>query len=413
MKNKKPILVLLGILIIATFLRFYQLGKVPASPDWDEVALGYNAYSILKTGRDEYGKFLPLELRSYDDYKPPLYAYLAIPSVAIFGLNVWAVRLPSAVMGVIAVGATYLLVKKLLEGDENEKKKKGVWSYPVICALLAAFLFAISPWSLQFSRIAFEANSGVTLIILGVLFFLYGLSSWPFLAFSAFFFGISLYIYQTERVFSPLLVLALAIIWRKELFRDFRRVIVAVVIGVLIAAPLVPIVFDKTALTRLRGTSPLTDQTALLADSVKKLEQDQARGDKLGMILDNRRIVYVKTVIDGYISHFSFEWLFLTGDENRHHAPDNGILYLWSLPFVVWGIVELWKRGGKTKSLIFTWFFLAPVAAAPTGGTPHAIRTLVFLPTFQLFNAMGLLAAVSYVVYLRWGRPQPAPKKTR
>src|SRR6266852_41358 len=93
-------LILIFIIIIAATLRLWQLGSVPPSPDWDEAALGYNAYAILHTGKDEYGKFLPIVLRSFDDYKPALYAYLVIPSVQIFGLNLFAVRFPSAVFGV-------------------------------------------------------------------------------------------------------------------------------------------------------------------------------------------------------------------------------------------------------------------------------------------------------------------------
>src|SRR5260221_10639040 len=90
---------LLLIIFIAACLRFWQLGQVPTGPNWDEAALGYNAYSVLKTGKDEYGTFLPLSLRSYDDYKPPLYMYLTVPSVAMFGLNLWSTRLPSVIAG--------------------------------------------------------------------------------------------------------------------------------------------------------------------------------------------------------------------------------------------------------------------------------------------------------------------------
>ena len=60
-KIKQAILVSL-IVLIAGFFRLYQLGDVPPSPDWDETALGYNAYSISKTGKDEYGIFMPLIL---------------------------------------------------------------------------------------------------------------------------------------------------------------------------------------------------------------------------------------------------------------------------------------------------------------------------------------------------------------
>ncbi len=372
-----------GIVLLAIFLRFWQLGNIPPSPDWDEAALGYNAYSILKTGRDEYGTFLPRVLRSYDDYKPPLYAYLTIPSVAAFGLNVWAVRLPSAVMGSIAVIGTYFLALYLF------KKKR--------MALLSALLLAISPWHLQFSRIAFEANVGLTLNIVGCVAFFYGLTSLPWLSVSAFLFGLALYAYHSERVFVPLLVLTLAILWRRELFRDYRKVAIGVIIGLLTVAPLIPVATDKAMLTRLQGTSSLSDTTGLLMRTVKKLEEDKMHGDTIGALFDNRRLVYAATLMDGYISHYSFRWLFLTGDNDRHHAPDNGLLYLWELPFLLWGIFSIWKKGGKVSQLLFTWFLIAPIAASPTSETPHAIRTLVFLPTFQIFTATGLLAFVSRV----------------
>jgi 4-amino-4-deoxy-L-arabinose transferase-like glycosyltransferase len=404
MKRFLPYIILIGVILLAVFLRFWQLGKVPVSPDWDEAALGYNAYSILKTGRDEYGTFLPRVLRSYDDYKPPLYAYLTIPAIATFGLNVWAVRLPSAVMGSLAVIGTYFLVFRLFGSDELESasasKKRKVFRWgnkPYALALLATLLLAVSPWHLQFSRIAFEANTGITLNILGLVAFLYGLTSLPWMAVSAFLFGLALYAYHSERAFVPLLVLTLAILWRRELFRDYRKVVVGIIIGLLTVAPLIPVVTDKTVLTRLKGTSSLSDTTGLLMRSVKKLEEDARVRDRVGAIFDNRRIVYAATLIDGYISHYSFRWLFLTGDNDRHHAPDNGLLYLWELPFLLWGIGTVWRKGGRVSTLLFTWFLISPVAASPTSETPHAIRTLVFLPTFQVFTAVGLLQAIALV----------------
>lgn len=399
MKRSFVIAAFIGIAILAVFLRFWQLGKIPASPDWDEAALGYNAYSILKTGRDEYGTFLPRVLRSYDDYKPPLYAYLTIPSIAAFGLNVWAVRLPSAVMGSLAVLGTYFLVLRLFE-EKEERSKRWKFTRAMSIALLAMLLLAISPWHLQFSRIAFEANTGVTLNILGVIAFFYGLTSLPWLSLSAFLFGLALYAYHSERVFVPLMVLTLAILWRKELFKDYRKVIVGIIIGLITVAPLIPVVTDATVLTRLKGTSSLSDTTGLLMRTVKKLEEDQKHGDKIGAIFDNRRLVYAATLIDGYISHYSFRWLFLTGDNDRHHAPDNGLLYVWEFPFLLWGIYAVWKKGGRVSKVLFTWFLIAPIAASPTSETPHAIRTLVFLPTFQIFTAVGVLSAVT--VLKKW-----------
>lgn len=370
-------LFLTGILLVAAFLRLWNLGVVPTSPDWDEAALGYNAYSILKTGRDEYGTFLPVTLRSYDDYKPPLYAYLAIPSIALFGLNTWAVRLPSALLGTMAVLGAYLLVVELF------KKKEP--------ALLASFLLAVSPWHIQFSRIAFEANVGVMLNIWALVCFFKGLKEKKWLVGSAILFGLGLYAYHSERIFLPLLLLCLSWIYKRELFAQKRVLGIAIVAGFLTVAPLFRIFFDTNTLTRLKGTSSLADQTMLLARSVSKLEEDQRNANPWGIVFDNRRLVWVKTIVNGYLSHYSLRWLFLTGDNPRHHAPDMGLLYLWELPFLLWGIYTLFVKGGPVSKFLFGWFLIAPIAASPTTELPHAIRSMVFLPTFQIFTALGVI----------------------
>lgn len=374
------------IFVLAAVLRFWQLGNVPPSPDWDEAALGYNAYSILKTGRDEYGVKFPLVLRSFDDYKPPLYAYLAIPAIAVFGLNTWAVRLPSAIMGILAVIGVYLFVQALLRHQEEQLGSRAIENL----SLWSALLLAISPWHLQFSRIAFEANVGLTLNIWGAALFLKGLKQRYWLIIASGLFGLGLYAYHSERIFLPTLVVLLIMIYRNELLKVKKVAAMALLVGLITVMPLIPVFLNQNTLMRLRGTSSLSDQTGLLARSVQKLEQDRASGNPWGVVFDNRRIVWAKTIIEGYLSHYSFRWLFLTGDNDRHHAPSMGLLYLWELPLLLWGIYKIAKGGGKLSRTLLGWFLIAPLAASPTSELPHAIRSLVFLPTFQIFTAFGL-----------------------
>lgn len=390
MKILKTYKWLILIVFLGIVLRFWQLGNIPPSLDWDEAALGYNAYSILKTGKDEYGVFLPRVLRSFDDYKPPLYAYLAIPSIAVFGLEPWAVRLPSAVMGIFAIIGTYFLVRELVKLT----KREGLWEN---LPLISAFLLAISPWHIQFSRIAFEANTGVTLNIWAVTSFLYGLKSRGALMVAAFLSGMALYAYHSERIFVPLIFLFLAILFWKQLCANKKSLIIALFVGVITILPLIPVVFTGTSVTRLAGTSSLADQTALLANTVKKLQYDESHNIFWGVIFDNRRLVWLQTVLTGYLSHFSFRWLFLTGDNPRHHAPDMAPLYLWEMPFLLWGIFQISKKGGLMAKILCAWFLISPIAASPTTGLPHAIRTLVFLPTFQIFTGVGVLEFLNWL----------------
>src|SRR5258708_13673266 len=386
--HKKVLLLFISIIFIEALLRLWQLGNMPPSPDWDEVALGYNSYSILHTGKDEFGKLFPVVLRSFDDYKPALYAYLAIPTVALFGLTVFAVRLPSVICGILAVIGVFFLVRELFKKDT--------------LALLSSLLLAISPWHIQFSRVAFETNVGLTCNIFAALFFIKGVKKPVFLIFSVLCMVAAIYVYQSEKVFTPLLALALVIIYRKELLRLAKvSIVLPVVIGIVTILPiLLFLATNKQALLRAQATSIFQNKTVLLQKNIRRIEYDKQTHDKLGLVFDNRRVVYAQTIIDGYLSHFNFNW-FLNGDISRHHAPDMGIIYIFEFPFILIGIYQLvfGNYDKKTKQLIFSWLLLAPVPAAATTGVPHAVRTLNFLPTWQIFSAIGMLTA-----YIYWQR---------
>lgn len=377
--------ILLGILIIASLLRLVKLDSVPISPDWDEVSLGYNAYSIMQTGKDEYGKFLPVVLRSFDDYKPALYAYLAIPSVKFFGLRIFAARLPSAIFGVLAVLGTFLMIKELFKRND--------------LALLSSFLLAISPWHIQFSRVAFESNVGLAFNIFAALFLLYGLKKPIFLIVSIVLMALNLYAYQSEKVFTPLLALTFVILFRKEFFSISKKFIfLAVIFGLLISLPMASFLFtNKNSLERARGVSIFSQ--AYPQGKAQKALDDQINNDKLGFIFDNRRVFYAKEIASGYLSHFDLNWLFIRGDIARHHAPNMGLLYLFELPFLLVGFYYLFfrKEYGRARALIFVWFLIAPIPASITSGVPHAIRTLNFLPTFQIFTALGIVSAIASI----------------
>ena len=378
------------IVVVASILRLWQLGYVPISPNWDEVALGYNAYSIIQTGRDEYGEFLPIILRSFDDYKPALYAYLIIPFIKLFDLTVFAVRLPSAIFGILTIVGVFFLVKELF-------RKNSI-------ALLSSFLLAISPWHIQFSRIAFESNVGLAFNVFAALFFVLGLRKPWLLIASAFFMGINLYVYQSEKVFTPLLFIALVSIFRKEFFLIPKRYIVAAgMLGIVVSLPIIHYTLtNREALSRAQSVSIFAN-TPFLQENAQKLIQDREKHDYLGLILDNRRVTYLKMITTSYLAHFDLNWLFIKGDIARHHAPSMGLLYLWELPFLMIGIYVLLfgSFSPRTKALVISWFLIAPLPASITSGVPHAVRTLNFLPMFQIFIALGILSVMYQISGIR------------
>ena len=86
-EGKITLVALVLVVLLGFVLRFYKVVLDPPSLNWDEVSIGYNAYSILKTGRDEWGKFMPVHFKAYGEYKLPVQIYSSIPGIAIFGLN--------------------------------------------------------------------------------------------------------------------------------------------------------------------------------------------------------------------------------------------------------------------------------------------------------------------------------------
>ncbi len=380
MRNK----IILGlIIIIGIILRFNSLGQVPTSLDWDEASIGYNAYSILKTGRDEYGEFLPLQIRSFGDYKPPLYVYLSIIPIMFFGLSEFAVRLPSAVFGVIALIFTYKLLAELV--PKNSKLK-----------LLAVLLLSISPWHIQFSRVAFEANIALCLFIIGIYYFVRAAENGKYLFLSALSFALGIYSYHSLRLVVPIMVISLLLTYRSSMLKMKSYLITS---GIFASVLLLPLLILASG-TGARFSSVTVINPETISESIPYLQADIERNDQLGRLLHNRRVIYTLEVLKGYFSHWNIDFLFIQGDgPGRHHAPDMGMLYLIELPLVLIGIYTLLfsRSGTKLKTLILIWFFVAPISSALTTGTPHAVRALLYLPTFQIFTALGLLSVLKII----------------
>jgi len=157
-------ILLLIIVMLALFLRLYDVGKVPAGIHRDEESHGYNAFSLLNTGKDRYGESFPILFRSFGSYQPPLYTYLAVIPIKLFGNTIQSVRLVSVFFGTALVLITFFFAQNLFKS----KYKDGL-------SLVFALIIAISPIFIYFSRLVAEGNLGVTIFVASMLFFLVSL----------------------------------------------------------------------------------------------------------------------------------------------------------------------------------------------------------------------------------------------
>src|SRR6185369_376406 len=291
-KEKRYLFCFAAILVVALFLRFFLLGSNPPSLDWDEASIGYNAYSLLKTGADEYGNVMPLSFRSFDDYKPPVAIYLTVPSIALFGLTEFAVRFPEAVIGVIAVAAFYFLTRELLLGLDERMRE--------FVSLTACFFLAISPWHLQFSRAAFEGSIGLCFLILSLLFFFKGMKRGVYYLLFTVFFILSLYSYHSFRLINPILLLLLIILFYKEVLKQKMLLGLSILIIFLTCAPVyLSFLHPEGTGARLSMVTVFTD-SELNRLSAEKVLIAKKNHDLFGEIIYNRRVIFLPTILKGY-----------------------------------------------------------------------------------------------------------------
>ena len=405
--------VLIGIIVLAFFLRIFQVTKIPPSLSWDEVSIGYNAYSILKTGRDEHGRFLPLDtFVAYGDYKPPLAIYTTVPFVGLFGLNELAVRLPSILAGTLTVVVIYFLVLELFSDTSqilnskheilnNIKIRNSKFKITEFFSdlgfrisdlraipILSALLLAVSPWHIQLSRAGFEANIATFFIVLGIWAVLASRLKPKLFLFCWLPFVGAIYTFNSARYISPFLALGLVYFCKTQIQKNRKQFFVGVAIAALLMLPILPHLFSKEARLRFTEVNIFTD-SSIVETSNQRIALDGSQW--WSKVLHNRRIGYAKSYLIHFFDQFEPKFLFIRGDGNpKFSIGDVGELYLMDLPFLIFGIYFLFSKQPKTAWLLAFWLIASIIPAATARETPHALRIENGLPVFIIFVSAGL-----------------------
>jgi 4-amino-4-deoxy-L-arabinose transferase-like glycosyltransferase len=368
------------ILLIALALRTYGIERIPPSLSWDEVSIGYNAYSILKTGKDEHGKFLPLDtFIAYGDYKPPFAIYATVPFVALFGLNEFAVRLPSALFGTLTVLITFFLVKELF----------GKYRYSYYLSLLSSLLLAISPWHINLSRTGFEANIALFFVVLSVWLVLSARSYPRRLLIAWLPLVVSIYTFNSARYFSVFIAVALVVYIYSYIKKSSNFFITGVVIAFIFLIPIIPHILSKESRLRFVEVNIFTDSAVVITSNDRIAKEGNSFISKL---INNRRVGYARSYFLHYLDNLQPDFLFVHGDGNpKFSIQDTGQLYLIEAPFLVLGILSMLVAYPGIAILLLYWIIVSIIPAATARETPHALRILNSLPVWQVFVGYGIL----------------------
>ena len=380
--ERKNIVFLFVILVAAAFVRLMMFGVSPPSLNWDEVSHGYNAYSILKTGSDQWSQKFPIfNFRAYGDYPTALNLYLTIPFIVVFGLTDFAIRLPHAILGVFTALFVYYAAFGLT-------KSKNI-------GLLAAILVAISPWYVFTSRSVLQANLSVFLLSGSLAAFFNRDKNKYFLPMFCVFLFLSLFSYHATRIFTPIFVLGVLVIYSKRLLAYFS---IHKVAGLSFAALLFMVFLLLGFIYQNPESRARTNVLSILnAGAINKIEA-QRNNSKFPNIVDriiyNRPVYLIKTVVSNYFGYFSPKFLFFEGGtQYQFSMPKNGLLPVVNLPLFYLGLAILVLRSLKNKDyqVLLLYILLAPIPASLTNEKFAAVRAMTMLPATEIITVVGAM----------------------
>lgn len=338
------------IVLLAALFRLPMLGQVPNGLFLDEASRGYDAYTLLLTGADQYGVRWPLFAEGLDDYTPVLYTLLVMPSVAALGLSEVAVRLPAALAGILTAYTTYLCGRILLGRAAG---------------LMAAALVAISPWHILPSRTGAEWVLLPLFMSAGVWLLARGRTHGPSLLLAGLTLGVGLYSYAFARLLVPLLLFGFIVLWWRELAARWRWAVAGLVVLLAFAVPIVWFGLTPAGQARLQTVVPL----------------DRYRG-----------LALVPYVASNFLSYFGPSFLIWGSEPTHHHRLAGfGPILPAMVPLIVTGLVAVARRPSREAPFCLWWIVAAPASAALHRESPSSALLLGAIPAWHLLSALGAI----------------------
>lgn len=374
---------LLLILLVALTVRLYLLDSVPYGFHVDEVKAGWNAYSILTTGRDDKGNFLPVYYDSFGDFRPAGLIYLIIPSIMMFGKTVFAVRFPFALFGALSIIPMYFLVY----GISNRKN--------IRLALIASILLALNPWHIIASRATSESIIAIYFCLWGLYFFIniYRTKIFRYAILSYLTFGLSFFFYHSIRILAPLFLIYIIIFYKIFFYKNTPIVKQVIVLAILMATTIF-IFLSPAARGRMTQVSLKSDFQVLY--EITKMPNEEGPGHVLeARIFHNKIASYTRRLAEEYKEYFGTS--FLTGNiakPVRYTVPYIGLITYFEYIFFVIGL--FWVSKKNEMLMILGLLILAPLPAAVTiEDNPNLQRAIFMIPFWLIIAGYGFNAIFS------------------
>jgi 4-amino-4-deoxy-L-arabinose transferase-like glycosyltransferase len=350
-----------GAFLGGALLRFWNLPANPPALYCDEAFHGYQAWSLLLTGADMRGVAWPLFFDIFGvGWEEPLYVYLTMVPVRIFGPTAAAPRMVAA-----AAGALSILAVAWLAGRIGGR----------LAGAVAALTMAFSPWAFHLSRVGFQASLLPLFLAAGSAALMRGVGRTDEDA--------------ARRPISPGWVVAGAMLLTLSLYTYVaaRPIVPLLVAGFLALHP--------TPLRRLPGRWKLLAAAALLVPIIPLAifsfsPEGLERFRDVGLPGSSGGSAAALRFASNYLGYFSPSFLLTDGDPNlRHSVAGFGVLHLHDLALALAGLAWALIRRRPGGLYIAWWLAVAPLAASLTADPAHAVRAIGALPAIHVLAGLG------------------------
>jgi hypothetical protein len=367
------------VLFFSAFLRLFHANSVPAGIFDDEASHGYEAYSLLLTGRDQYGQAFPFYLRSFGTYAAPLYAYLSVVPISLFGLSQFSVHLTSIIASLITIVVTFVAAYKFFPRPK------------LLSASVSSLLVGISPWSVFFGRSAFESQLALCLFASGLILLFHSKLKSNLFFIGVIFLSLSTLAYQSLRYSNILLLVILLFSFYKTIFSQYRRVLLGLIIYFLIQVPQIALATHSGPSARLSDLNYLN----------LFMHQNYSSLYLPNLLL--RFFYLAKEFSSQYLAYFSPRNLFFDPGPDLHRSlPQLSIFYSWMLVPFFFGISQISQRISQIKVKIFLGILIiSPIAAAAVHDPFAGFRVLTLFWVISFIIALGIVRLLSFTQSLR------------
>ncbi|MEI6327137.1 MAG: glycosyltransferase family 39 protein [Candidatus Roizmanbacteria bacterium] len=364
-------LVLTFCVCISIFLHTYQY-RLPSLNE-DEAAQGYNTYSVLKTGRDEYGKF-PIRYLSFGENKLPLTGFLSAPFIALFGLNEHTVRLPVHLIGIAMPLLMYQLLISLF-------RKRSI-------GYVGALLTSTNVWIHTLSRHQHEAVVLLAIVMLYIIISISFKKKQTMLkgALLAVLYFLGLYTYHSAKILMPTLALwTFTLVWNDKKYR------LMFLVSIIIATGLFLLTEYLAPNNRVGQLSYFTSSAFIYA-----IEDGRQKGGSL--LLYNKVSYAIYTVIHRLFYYLSPYFLIWGNDANYRYGDVHISLITYLEYFgAVLGLIWCWVKKQPYRIALIGLISVSVVPAIASMSSQTNTRSYSLVLPIILLASYGLVELMSYV----------------